>query len=153
MVEWALLRSENDYRAAMDAIPDVILVTDNSNRILIVNDAFLSAMDIIGYDGRVVGEDLHVILPFLDNDPGKDLEEIIKTGSPMISRRNLTICGEEKPCEIRRCPIKDGEDVGRVLTIVRDVSGTPNGRGAPVAGVHKTGRGVRRPQGKGKVRA
>ncbi|MFA5314094.1 MAG: MEDS domain-containing protein [Methanomassiliicoccales archaeon] len=153
MVEWALLRSENDYRAAMNAFPDVVLVTDNANRIIIVNDAFLEAMDIIGYDGRVIGEDLHAILPFLSKDPKGELEEIIRTGSSMIKRQNLTISGAKRSYEIRRYPIKDGEEVGRVLTIVRSVSGPLNGQGVTSAGGQKAGRGVRRTQGKGPVKA
>ncbi|MCE5297012.1 MAG: MEDS domain-containing protein [Euryarchaeota archaeon] len=153
MVEWALLRSENDYRAAMNAFPDVVLVTDNANRIIIVNDAFLSAMDVIGYDGRVIGENLQAILPFLSKDLKGELEEIIMTRSSMIGRQNLTIGEAERAYEIRRYPIKDGEEVGRVMTIVRNISGPLSGQGAPSAGGQKAGRGVRLPQGKGQVKA
>jgi len=123
MVEWALLRSENDYRSALNAISDMMLVTDQANRVLIANSAFYDGLDTIGYDGNIIGEDLYDIMPFLRSAPSDDHDELRRSNVPSMTESTFSLNGREFTFEISKVPIADGDVVGRVLTTIRNVTG------------------------------
>ncbi|QLH74414.1 MAG: PAS domain S-box protein [Methanomassiliicoccales archaeon] len=122
MVEWALLRSDNDHKTAINAIEEMLFVTDKHNKILVANDAFLSKLDSLGIYGNVIGEDINDVMPFIKGTTLDDLGEVVKTGRGSLKEGRIKFKGKELVFEVKRAPIMNGDEVGRVVSVIRDVT-------------------------------
>jgi two-component system cell cycle sensor histidine kinase/response regulator CckA len=118
----ALRWSELQYRSTLDAMGDAIHVVDRDLKLLIFNKAFSRWSARLGLQTHVLGQHLQDVFPFLPEEIFSEYEEVFRCGEPLVTEERTTIAGQHFITETRKIPIREHDDVVRVVTVVRDVT-------------------------------
>jgi len=118
----SLRRSELQYHSTIDALADIISVSDRQGRILLVNETFLRWNRRWNLPLDVIGKSLYELFPFLSEQLPQEYEQVFRTGEPLSTEEQINFAGEEIFVETRKIPILEEGEVKKVVTIIRDVT-------------------------------
>jgi len=121
-VEEELRRSEHQYRTTLDSMGDAIHVIDRDLRILLINRRFQEWNKSLNLDAEVIGKSLFDVFPFLTDDIKNEYETVFTEDRTLVTEESNIIGSDEIVTETRKIPVKEGDRVVRIVTVVRDVS-------------------------------
>ncbi len=127
ITEWkkqavALKESEERYRSTIDSMGDPIHVIDRDFRLLLFNQAFRDWHKELGLKIDVIGKSLFKVFPFLPAKVKTEYRQVFKSGQVLVSEERTNIGGREIFTETRKIPVREGEKVNRVITVLRNVT-------------------------------
>ena len=118
MVEFALLRAENNLRTMLDAMPEMVFMIDRELRVTIGNHTFVKYLKDMGpgtsYEGRSVFE----LFPDLPNGAGKLFNEVFHFAQQSIIEGYLNGKFGPLAVETRLVPVMMGDEVDSIVVIV-----------------------------------
>ncbi|MFA6108006.1 MAG: PAS domain-containing protein [Candidatus Latescibacterota bacterium] len=118
----ALDESEQKYRAAVDAMEEMVHVVDPDLRLLFLNAAFHRRLAGMQWSGEPVGHTIFEVFPFLPLGVGEEYARVFATGQSLATEETNTVNGRRVDTETRKVPILEDGKVNRVLTVIRDVT-------------------------------
>ncbi|HEY3419476.1 MAG TPA: MEDS domain-containing protein [Methanomassiliicoccales archaeon] len=119
MVEWALLISELRYRNTLDSINEPVIVIDQDYRVTVINKAMEVMGDKLGVNCRCVGRPFLEAFPRLSKQELDEYAQVFKSGETIVSQRIYNPNGIKVLAEVSKVPMKDGDKVTNVTTIIR----------------------------------
>jgi PAS domain S-box-containing protein len=128
--EEALRWSELQYRSTLDAMGDAIHVVDRELRVVIFNNAFVRWSTRLGLQIDVIGQRLETVFPFLPEKVFSEYEEVFQSGTPLITEERTYIGDKLFITETRKIPVREKDDVVRIVTVVRDVTASKQAEAA-----------------------
>ncbi len=120
--EEALHRSEHQFRSTVNSMWDAVHVIDQNHMIRLMNDSFMNWNKELGFGPDMEGKKIFDVCPFLDEEIRKEYEHVFRTGKPLITENRNVINGQLIITETRKFPIKEDEQVTRVVTVIRDIT-------------------------------
>lgn len=120
--EQALQESETQYRTTINAMGDAIHVVDKNLKILMINDSFVRWCRELGIDIARTDKSVFDLFPFLPKKVQDEYQQVIKTGQILITEETTRIGNQLLITETRKIPIFEGNQVVRILTIIRDIT-------------------------------
>jgi len=120
MAERDLRASEATYRKTIDSLAEAVHVVDSNLRVLICNRFFKDWCRRLGLRGDIVGMTVPEAFPFLPRSVHQEYERVRETGQTLRSHERATIGGKEILTETLKIPIKEKDEVTRIITVVRD---------------------------------
>lgn len=120
--EYALRKSDEQYRTTLDSMDDSIYVVDRDFKIILVNTAFKNFNKSLGLDHNVTGKSLDGIYPFYTGKTKKEYQSVLNSGESAISEHTLSIRGRRLIIETRKIPIFEKNSVAKIITISRDIT-------------------------------
>jgi len=120
--EQALRESEKRYRTTLDSMTDAIHVTDRDGRIILMNQAFRKWCGELGLPDNLIGRLVSDAFPFLPGSVSAEFEQVLRTGEPVFTQERTQVLGREYVTDTRKIPVKDGDEVTSVVTVVHDIT-------------------------------
>lgn len=118
LVEFALLRAENDLRTMLDYLPDMVLMVDRNLKVTVGNQTFIRHLERSGMDASYEGMSIYDLFPGAKE--GRRLfEEMFEHGHPTIVETEMPTRSGPQQMEVRLVPIKMGDKVDRLVIIAR----------------------------------
>jgi len=115
--------SEEQYRATVNAVDDIIHVVDSDLRILLFNEAFARCLSELGIPDNIQGKGLFDLFPFLPEKVISEYQTVLKTGTMLFSDDATLIGASVRWTETRKIPIKDKDGkTYRIVTFIRDIT-------------------------------
>src|SRR5450756_1828544 len=93
--EEILRQSELQYHSTIDALADIISVSDRQGRILLVNETLLRWNRRWNLPLDVTGKSLYELFPFLPETLPQEYEQVFQTGKPLSTEEQIDFAGEE----------------------------------------------------------
>ncbi|MBD3232508.1 MAG: PAS domain S-box protein, partial [candidate division Zixibacteria bacterium] len=118
----ALKESELLYRTTIDSMVDGIHVVNPELRFTLINDTLIQWNKSLGLTSEVIGKRIREVFPFLDEDVVKEYRKVFKEGKTLVTEEEMEISGENFVTETRKIPVIEGENVVRVVTVIRDIT-------------------------------
>ncbi len=110
------------YTRTVNAMHDWLHVVDTDLRMVMVNQSFRHVLEELGYEPIIEGQYLFDIMPFLSDDVRLEYEQVIETGETMVTEEETTVHDQIFTTETRKIPIREGDKVTQVITIIRDIT-------------------------------
>jgi PAS domain-containing protein len=126
MVEFALLRAENNLRTMLDAMVDMVFMVDRDLRVTNGNQTFVRYLESIDVDVSYEGKYVYDLLPGAPTGGRELIEEVFRYGYPTVVEDHLDIHNGRLEMEFRLMPVKMGDKVDRVVVIGHPLNTTPN---------------------------
>jgi len=120
--EEALRQSELLYRTTIEAISEPIHVVDADLRMTLVNTVFSNWCKELDLAPPEIGASLFDAFGFLTPKVRDEYRRVFDTAQPLVTDESTTIHGQEIITETQKIPIMEGDQVVRVLTVVRNVT-------------------------------
>ena len=121
--ENTLVASELHYRTTLDSMGDAIHVVDSQLRVVLLNEKFLRWGRKLGLDiGHPAGRTIFELFPFLPETVRDEYRQVFEEGRVLTTEEIIRIAGEEIATETRKIPIRQGDRVVRVVTVIRDIT-------------------------------
>lgn|GEM_PF-1877473 len=117
MVEFALLRAENNLRTMLDAMADMVFMVDRDLRVTIGNQTFISYLEGRGFGTSYEGRYVYDMFPGAPIEGRRLFEEVFRFGYPTVIEESYYMDGEVRDAEVRLVPVKVGSQVDRVVVI------------------------------------
>jgi len=124
MVEFALLRAENNLRTMLDAMADMVFMVDRDLRVTNANQTFVRYIESIGVDPVYEGRLVYDMVPGASTGGRGLLEEVFHHGYPTVVEEHLDLNAGRLEMEFRLMPVKMGDKVDRVVIIGRPLNAT-----------------------------
>ncbi|MBM4031195.1 MAG: PAS domain S-box protein [Planctomycetes bacterium] len=118
----ALRLSELQHRTTLDSLGDAVHVTDRNFRLVLFNRAFRDWVGSLGFDAAVEGRTVFEAFPFLPPSVRDEYLRVLTTGKALVTEETTNLGGREVITETRKIPVFEGEQVSRVITVVRDIT-------------------------------
>jgi PAS domain S-box-containing protein len=118
----ALRDSEAQYRATLDAMGDMIHVVDDNLRIVLFNEALRQRNEQLGLETDIVGKTIREVYPFLSRKVLEEYDEVFKSGRLLITEGSNRVGDKEIITETRKIPLREGDKVAQVITVIRDIT-------------------------------
>ncbi|MFX0115784.1 MAG: PAS domain S-box protein, partial [Candidatus Hodarchaeota archaeon] len=122
ITEKYLRESEEQYRATLDSMTDLIHVIDSNFRFVLFNASFKRQNEELGLETDVIGRNISEVFPFLPDKVIEEYQTVIATGESLVTEESLVIDKREFHTQTIKVPIFEEGAVSRVLTIIRDVT-------------------------------
>ncbi len=119
MVEFALLRAENNLRAMLDAMPEPVFMVDRDLRVTLGNLMFVRHLEDAGVGAAYEGRYVYDLLPGAPTGGRSLFEEVFRYGHPALVEGSMTTDLGRLDTEVRLVPVMMGDKVDRVVAIVR----------------------------------
>jgi len=126
MVEFALLRAENNLRTMLDAMADMVFMVDRDLRVTNGNQTLVRYLESIGVDPVYEGRFVYDLFPGASTGGRGLFEEVFHYGYPTVVEDYLDLDAGRLEMEFRLMPVKMGDQVDRVVVIGRPMNATPN---------------------------
>jgi PAS domain-containing protein len=126
MVEFALLRAENNLRTMLDAMADMVFMVDRDLRVTNGNQTFIRYLESTGLDTAFEGKYIYDLFPGAHTGGRSLLEEVFRHGYPTVVEDHLDLDVGRLEMEFRLMPVKMGDKVDRVVVIGRPLNATAN---------------------------
>jgi len=126
MVEFALLRAENNLRTMLDAMPEMVLMVDRDLRATLGNQAFVRYLEDTGVGTSYEGRFVYDLFPGAPTGSRALIDEVFRYGYPTVVEDHLDLHAGRMEMEFRLVPIKMGGKVDRVVVIGRPLTATPD---------------------------
>jgi len=123
-VELALRQSELRHRMVLDSMADAIHVVDRDMRIVFMNSVCREWCRKFEMEGEPEGLTPFEIFPFLSPGIRDQYRHVFDSGRPLLTEETSSVCGMDIVTETRKVPIFENGEVRRVMTVVRDVTGS-----------------------------
>jgi PAS domain S-box-containing protein len=121
--EEALRTSEAHYRATLDSIGDSVHVLDRDFKIILFNAAAIQSSSDIGINAAdVIGTNLFDAFPFIPDYFREELTSVFETGQALFREHSLVLNDVQRVSEVRIIPLKEGDTVARVVSVIRDIT-------------------------------
>ncbi|MCM8797136.1 MAG: diguanylate cyclase [Candidatus Omnitrophica bacterium] len=114
--------SEEQYRLAIDSMPDPIYVVDCNLSIVLFNKAFKELTKQLGLEEDMVGKNLFEAFSFLPKIKEEEYKRVLRTGKPLVTEEQNRIVRRTIITETRKIPIFDKGQVKEIITIIRDIT-------------------------------
>ncbi len=114
--------AEDQYRAALEAMADMLYVVDSDMRVRIVNEGCRLWMRQHGLNPNVVGLSLGEAFPFLSPSEHDEYDLVLSSGRPHVKEGTVRIKDRQYFAEVRKMPVRHNGVVTGVITIVRDIT-------------------------------
>jgi len=129
--EEKLRRSEQRYRATIDAMGEFVHVIDRDFRLILCNREFTQQLEQLGFSEDPVGKSIIDITsgfsPELAGTIQEEYERVFSEGKPLVSEENTTFSNIQHWTETSKLPIFDEDgNVDRIVTIIKDVTQRKN---------------------------
>ncbi len=124
MVEFALLRAENNLRTMLNAMSDMVFMVDRDLRVTNGNETFIRYLETRGFDTSYEGRFVYDMFPEAPLEGKKLFEEVFHYGYPTMIEESYHMDGELRDAEVRLVPVKVGIQVDRVVVIVHPKAAT-----------------------------
>ncbi|PKK84464.1 MAG: hypothetical protein CVT49_03825 [candidate division Zixibacteria bacterium HGW-Zixibacteria-1] len=121
-IEEALKDSELQYRTTIDSMGDSIHVINQNYKIILCNKALREWHDEIGLNSDIHGKDLFDVYPFLSEKVREEYRRVFETGETLVTVESNEVGSKKIVTETRKIPISDGNQVVRVVTVLRDIT-------------------------------
>lgn len=118
----SLAASQQLYRSTLDTIADAIHVVTPDLRIVLANQTAREWARRVGISPDMEGLPLRQAVPFLSDTVFDEYRRIFEEGEATVNEDRFTFAGGDMYTETRRIPMKDGDKVTRVVTVVRDIT-------------------------------
>lgn len=119
MVEFALLRVENNMRTMLDAMPDMVIMLDRDLRVTMGNHAFIRYLQDMGLDTYFEGTSIYDLLPGTSTKGRRLIEEVFQYGHPTVIETSVPTDIGNLDMEVRLVPITVDGKVDRLVAIAR----------------------------------
>ncbi|HOO55532.1 MAG TPA: PAS domain S-box protein [bacterium] len=119
--EDAVRESEIRYRLTIDSMADMIHVVDRNLKMLLVNKTIESYKSSFNLPDVIVGKSVFDVFPFLQQKVRDEYDRVFREGKILITEESNIIDGKNIDTETRKIPIFEGDEVTRVVTIIRDI--------------------------------
>ncbi|MDI6739985.1 MAG: diguanylate cyclase, partial [Candidatus Edwardsbacteria bacterium] len=86
------------------------------------NNSLLETNKRLGLATDVLGKDIFEIYPFLTDEVRRQYRQVFEAGQVLVTEEKNEIAGREIITETRKIPVKEGELVTRVVTVIRDIT-------------------------------
>jgi PAS domain-containing protein len=124
MVEFALLRAENNLRTMLDAMSDMVFMVDRDLRVTNGNQNFVRYLEERGFDTSFEGRFVYDMFPGAPLEGQKLFEEVFRFGYPTAIEESFYVGDEIREAEVRLVPVKVGSQVDRVVVIAHPRTAT-----------------------------
>jgi PAS domain S-box-containing protein len=124
MVEFALLRAENNLRTMLDAMPEMVFMVDRDLRVTLGNQTFIRHLEATGVDTSYEGRFVYDLFPGATTEGRKLFEEVFRYGYPTVVQDSLATRSGRQNLEARLVPVMMGDKVDRVVAIARPMQAT-----------------------------
>jgi PAS domain S-box-containing protein len=114
--------SESGYRATLDSMGDAIHVVSHDLRIGLANQALLRWNASLGLPTDVIGRTVFEVYPFLPDQVRQEYQQVFESGHALVSEEDTEVGDATFVTETRKIPIRGGDRVSRVITVIRDVT-------------------------------
>jgi diguanylate cyclase (GGDEF)-like protein/PAS domain S-box-containing protein len=121
--EDSLKHSEKQYRDTLHSLGDYIHVIDKNYKIVLVNKAFRKWAKRLGFEKDMVGEGVFDVFPFLGSKVKEEYEKVFNEGKVVLTEEENEFDGKKVITETRKIPVYDENEVVKVVTVVRDITG------------------------------
>lgn len=118
----ALKESELLYRTTIDSIVDGIHVVNPELRFTLINDTLIEWNKSLGLTSDVIGKRIREVFPFLDENVVEEYRNVFNGGKILVTEEETEISGKNFVTETRKIPVIEGENVVRVITVIRDIT-------------------------------
>jgi len=126
LAENALKDSEELNRITIDSMADAMHVVDRDLVFTLVNSKYRLWCRELGLDENVIGKTLFEVCPFLSSAVRDEYERVFSSGAALVTEESNHLRGEEIITETRKIPIRDGDGVKKVITVIRDITERKN---------------------------
>jgi|GEM_PF-604663 len=120
--EDSLRSSEYQYRTTIDSMGDAIHVVDRNLKIILSNQIFIQWCQDLNLGSEVLGQGVFDVCPFLDDKVRGEYQSVFRNKKLLITQENNRIGDRDIITETRKIPVFEGEEVIRVITVIRDVT-------------------------------
>jgi PAS domain S-box-containing protein len=120
--EEALVISENQYRLTINSLINSLHVIDRNYEIVLANESLFSWLRKNGINKQIIGMKLFDAFPFIPDEDRQKYEEIFATGEVITDSLAMKFGEKEYHVETKRIPIREGNTVSQIITIIRDVT-------------------------------
>ena len=124
--EEKLRATESLQRTVIDSLDEALHLINAECRIRLVNERFSEWTEQLGLERGVLGRRLQNVFPFLSDAVMDQYRGVFKTGVPLVTQEEMTFDDENGNgtivTETRKIPVKTGEKVTGVLTIIADIT-------------------------------
>jgi PAS domain S-box-containing protein len=101
---------------------DSLHVVEKDLSILLMNKTFRQWNKGLGLEEDTEGKSIFEVFPFLPSEVRKEYEMVFRTGEFLITEEEIHVGEQHIFTETRKIPIFEGENVTRVITIIRDIT-------------------------------
>lgn len=120
--EIALRQSENQLRTTLDALDDMLYVVDEDLRITLCNAAFQKFTQESGLETNPIGRTPFELFPYLSDEVRDQFRQVFVTGNALVYNERFQIGQITVVNEARKIPIKTGDRVTHVVTVLHDIT-------------------------------
>ncbi|MHC1680223.1 MAG: MEDS domain-containing protein [Methanomassiliicoccales archaeon] len=124
MVEFALLRAENNLRTMLDAMADMVFMVDRDLLVTNGNQTFVRYLESVGVDPAYEGRFVYDLFPGASTSGRGLFDEVFHHGYPTVVEDHLDLNSGRLEMEFRLMPVKMGDKVDRVVVIGRPMNAT-----------------------------
>ena len=114
--------SQTQYRTVFDSLGDAIHVIDSNFIFTLFNKRFERWNRELGLETQVIGKNLLEVFPFLPEHVRNEYIRVFDSGKMLITEEITAVDGREIITETRKIPIYSDGMVGRILTVIRDIT-------------------------------
>jgi len=113
-----------EYRILFDSIPDAVSVLDKDMKLVLYNPVFEEWSRKLGNMEARKGRSIFDICSNVNADKIKDeYMTVFKTGKNLVTEETNVFKGREMTTMTCKIPVFDGQNVVRVITIIRNITG------------------------------
>ncbi|MGD0335946.1 MAG: HD domain-containing phosphohydrolase [Candidatus Omnitrophota bacterium] len=117
-----LINSEEQYRLAIDSMPNPIHIVDKRLNIVLFNKAFKGLNTRLGLEENVIGKNIFEVFTFLPKTVKEEYDKVFHTGEPLITEEQTRIGREAFFTETSKIPVFNKEEVEEIITVMRDIT-------------------------------
>lgn len=103
-----------------DYFDEVIHIIDSEHRFIYINKAFIDYCIRLSIDHSVIGKSLETCFSFLPKNTTQEYDTVLKSGLPIITQNEIQINSHHFVSTTQKIPIKDGDEVIAILTMIID---------------------------------
>jgi len=118
----ALRLSELQYRSTLDSLGDAVHVIGRDFRLVLFNRAFRDWAGTLGLSADAEGRTVFEVFPFLPERVREEYCEVFETGRTLVTEETNRLGTRDFLIETRKIPVFEGDQVVRVITVVRDIT-------------------------------
>ncbi len=118
-----LVQTQMKYLHALDAIPDMVYITDPHLNIVLVNNSLKDWDSMFNENDNIIGTRVDERFPFISPEIYmEEMNYVISTGNIHISEKKYRVKESDIFIEVRKVPIFLDNKVGQIMVILRDIS-------------------------------
>ena len=120
--EEALRATESLQRTVIESLDEALHLIDTELCIRLFNRKLEEWSGQLGLETGIVGRHIQDTFPFLSDTVISQYQQVFKTGEPLITQERTTFDNRAIITETRKVPVKTGEKVTGVLTVMADIT-------------------------------